>query len=72
MYRNVGLLNSANHATPKAQNPAKIPADGGDKLISIKVRRTLTLEINPSLCEEYKLNPKYLPVYREKALSVKP
>jgi len=72
MYRNVVSLNSANHAMPKAQNPAKMPIDDGDKLISIKASRELTHEINPSLCEEYKLNPKCLSVYREKALSVKP
>jgi len=52
---------------PKAQNPAKMPVDGGDKLIPIKARRMLTHEIKPSLCEEYKLKPKCLSVYREKA-----
>jgi len=57
---------------PKAQNPAKMQVDCGDKLISIKARRTLTHEINPSLCEEDKLKPKYLPVYREKIFLVKP
>jgi len=49
-----------------------MPVAGGDKLIPIKARRTLTHEINPSLCEEKELNPKCLSVYREKALSVKP
>jgi len=58
MYDEDVILHGTNHAIPKAQNPAKIPADGGDKLISIKVRRTLTREINLSLCEEKELNLK--------------
>jgi uncharacterized protein YecE (DUF72 family) len=45
-------LNFSYHAMPKAQNLAKMLADGGDKLtFSIKAHRTLTHEINPSLWE---------------------
>ena len=45
-------LNFSYYTMPKADNLAKMLADGGDKLtFSIKAHKTLTHEINPSLWE---------------------
>jgi len=48
----IGTSGYSYHAMPKAENLAKMLADGGSKLsFSIKAHRTLTHEINPSLWE---------------------